>query len=420
MKPPIQLSPTRGAPAVKEASPPREDYALPPDSGITPGLELALNEPESTATAAAPEKRKEVGYRSHSPDVIQAALIKQGVATPEEIEAILWLHGHGRERKISSVKALAALVDYGDAAMGQVFAGTYTGRISAIAKKIWDYREYCLSHQTFGDEPIIDLQPAQAIARFAEMCRNTNTIGVLTGPSHVGKSSGLKRHATLNNHGRTFYCEMPPGGSPSLFVQALGDAVGIKARLNYPALFQAIVKFFAPPELSDAPERVRSSKLLLLDQCHRTIMGRKLQVATLDLIVALFDQCGIGMVLSATQVFVESIQDTRTTRFFEQIDNRGVARMLLPAELPLEDAVRLAECYGLGEPAGEDRRRLVALLKTTRLGKLTKLWTMARKAAGDAAEPFAWEHVFIMRDTLDDWARGIGVYEDRSGKGGSK
>ncbi len=398
MKATVELERSRTAPPNKDIAALNAEI-LPPLTGLSDvqgGSELAI--------PVAP-RAKNVGYTGVSADIIERRLREQGRANAEEIASILWLHGHGREQRVPNLEDLARLIGYGEAVLSQVLGGKYAGSISSVAQAISSYRRDFTGRAAFGEDPILDaLSPTKAIAEFCATTRHSRTMGILWAPSHVGKSRGLMRYAATNNHGRTPYVEMPPGGAPSMFMHALMRACGISERNNYSQMLDRAVGFFSP------------DKLLIVDQMHRTILGRKLQTGTLDLLIHLYDKTGCGIVLCGTPVFIDTVRDERLARFFEQIANRGVLRLQLPTELPYHDARSLGMAYGLPAPDAEESRLVRRLVKEYRLGKLVKLFSMARRFASVAKESFAWEHVEGMIETLRAWALGEGVYGTEGGQ----
>ncbi len=383
-----------------------ENSRLAPGGKMPPDI-AALNA-ETTGELALIEsapRAKNVGYTGISADVIQRLLREQAKATEDEIGAVLWLHGHGRETRVPTLEALGRLIGYGEAVLSQLFRGTYKGNITAVVAQIESYRRDYTGRAAFGEDPILDdLSPTKAIGDFCERARHSGTIGILWSDSHTGKTRGLRRHADRNNHGRTVFVSMPPGGGSTMFMVALMRACGISERNSYAQMMDRAVGF------------LNRDKLLLVDQMHRTISGRKMQIGTLDMLVHLYDETGCGMVLSGTPVFLDTVQDDRLRKWFEQVDNRGVLRLKLPRELPYQDARALGLAYGLPAPDRDGMAIIRGLVKAYRLGKLVKLFKLARKFATEENEPFGWVHVTETIETLSDWAAGEGIYGGEGAK----
>lgn len=347
-----------------------------------------------------PARTRPPGYASTSPDEIRQALRRQGKVTAEQIESIVWFHAHGVENRIPSLAALGELIGFSEAVIGQVFKGNYPGKIDGVARAIEAYRPVRAARQLLGEESILELSPAKAIELFSNQCRSSATIGIVWGRSHVGKTRGARRYAALHPETTTLVT-MPPGGGTPKFLRA--TAAAMKVRVGRAGVEDAVFSALTPQHL------------LLVDQMHRTILGRRMQTGTIDLLIEMHDQCGCGLVLIGTPTFMEAVQEEKNALFFEQLENRGVLRLQLPPQLPYSDAVKLALAYGLPKPAQADRAQLLKLLEANRLGRLTKILRLARGAAAANGQAFTWQAVWDMCATLQAWACGEGVYDDEGG-----
>lgn len=366
-------------------------------NGASNGNELVLVAPSEPSPASGKGKRAEA-YTALDPAAIAAALRAQGKATAAQIESILWLHAHGVQLGLGSLSALGQCIGYGGATLSLVFGGKYAGDLGAIARAVEAYRPVWQSRQSLGSDPILPLAPALAIERFANNCRSSATVGMVWGRSHTGKTRGVRRYADLHPD-TTVLVTMPVGGSLPAFTKALVAAGRVKVRKGE-TREDAFCAAMTPQHL------------LVVDQVHRTILGRRMQMGTIDLLVEIHDRTGMGVLLMATPTFVEAVQDERNSMFFEQLENRGVLRLQLPAELPYEDAVLLGRAYGLPAPDAAASAFLRGLLGKYRLGRLTKYLRLARGAAAVNEQEFSWAHVQMMHETLADWVMGVGVYED--------
>ena len=344
-----------------------------------------------------------------SADVVKRNLLEKMNASDAHVSAVLWLLEQGRLRQLSQNK-LAKLVGLDTGALSKVFRGEYPAGLDAIASRIDAERRLLLQRETSTDKPIAETWVLQECGKFCDAVRADQSLGILTGRSHTGKSVALQTYQQRNNHGRTIYVKMPPGGSPRMFLIALARACSISDRNAYDQLRDRMIRFFD------------TGMLLVIDEMHQTVVGRKLQTVTLECIRDLYDASGCGMVLCATKVFTDKMKEERHRLFFEQIDNRGILRRRLPDLAPWMDIRAIVGAYGL-PPAPREKLHpgdklsphefLVEIRKTSGIGKLANLLRTSRRIATKRGELFSWRHVLDVELTRQSWESGDGPEDDQ-------
>ena len=319
---------------------------------------------------------------------------------------------HGRSLKLNQAR-LGETIGFDGSVVSRLISGTYPTEIDEMVGRIDLHRRLLAQEAVDQERPICDTWVLDQIAVTCTMTRNARCITVLTGRSHTGKTTGAQVYTRRNNHGQTIYVRMPPGGAPRMFLIALARACGISARNAYDQLRDRLLAFFKP------------GMLLIVDEIHQTIIGRKFQQTTLELIRDVRDLAGCGVVLCGTPVFDDAFRDEKTERFLQQISERAPIRRRLPDTAPWGDVEMILNAYGL-PPASREKldpqhhASPLAIIKERMakngLGQLTEFLLIAKEPAKKRKELFGWFHVVGTDAMLKSWERGDGPRDEKGGR----
>ncbi len=333
------------------------------------------------------------------------------------VNLVLWLLGHGRAQGMNKTD-LARFARIDPSTLGKVLDGTYPTHITGIADRIEKTRSSYLEEQAYIERPIVQTWTLNEIGKVCDATRADETMTLLIGRSHSGKTTALEYYAGRNPH--VVYMTMPVGGAARIFLQDLAEASNATARGAYDQVRRNVINRFRSDE-PDAPQ------LLIIDEAHQTIIGRRVQTVTLELIRELHDKTHCPVVICATPVMDDKMRDQKLKTFFEQMDNRSPLPRHLPKLPPMCDLNAIFAAYGLPPaPARklhpDDEKTPDAVVQEIRakngLGKLVKLVRKARRVARKKQVKLDWSHVLDVVATGDSWANGDGPEDGQDGKEG--
>ena len=339
-------------------------------------------------------------------EAVAAALRRNGT-DERAIHSVLWLLEHGRSQHWSQAK-LAAFARISPATLSLVLKGTYVQNLSGIAERIEAARAAHLDAQAQIERPVVATWVLTEIGHFCDAVRSEETMGIITGRSHSGKTTAFETY--VRDRADVVFVRMPEGGAARMFLQDLAEACGVPYRGAYDALRRAILKKFRR-STEGAPG------LLVIDELHETVIGRRVQTVTLELIRTLHDVTGCPVVLCATPVFMTHMEDERLVRFFEQLDNRAAYVRRLPEKPPMCDIHAICAAYGLAAAPThlldpDDTQTPAEMVEEIRtkngLGKLVRLLRKARRIARNKQQKIGWSHVLDVAATNKSWRDGDG------------
>jgi hypothetical protein len=330
---------------------------------------------------------------------VETALIKSGT-DPEDIEPVLWLIDWAQSREIRNLSALSREVNLDAAIISRVFRGNYQGSIANIAGRIRHFRQLWTERQDWAEEIFVpELSIVQRLSKFAELVRATGQIGIVFGPNQSGKTTALEHLARTG--AMIAYAKLPAGGGLKLSVHAIAKARGgISTRKD-------------PIELRDMLlRRFNRQWLLVIDEFHQTMVGRKLMTLTIERIREFYDISKTPLLLCGTDLVPEMFEDPRLKYFLGQIANRGVLKMRIPPAPTSRDIRLLIKAYGFDSSSSsssiplDTKKRIDQIAQTYGIGRLTKYFQIARRLAAKKKERITWDHFARTYDTLSSWSRG--------------
>ena len=336
------------------------------------------------------------------------ARILRARLTPEsDIEQIRWLLDHGHAHGMSQAQ-LARFAGLDKGTLSKVLSGTYPTSLQGIVDRIRLAREDHAARQALQERPVVQTWLLTETGKFCDAVCADESIGILTGRSHAGKTTALRHYA--GTHPGVVYVRMPAGGAARIFLQDLAEACGAPVRGAYDQLRRNVLKRFRS-DGTDAP------RMLIVDQAHETVIGRRVQTVTLGLILEIHDVTDAPVVLCATPVFATKMEDQRVAKFFEQLDNRAPFQRRLPNLPPMEDINAILRAYLLPPAPAQklhpdDDQTPDEVVQKIRaehgLGKLVKLIRKARRVSRNRREDLSWSHVLDTVATHASWLAGDG------------
>jgi hypothetical protein len=340
-----------------------------------------------------------------SPDEAEKKAIDQG-ATPDQVEEILWLVDFAHTQEIKTFAALAKEMAVSEATVSLVLRGKYGATkaepekrisIAGFCETIKHFREVWMERQELGPVVFVpQLSVVKRILMFAEITRTTQQIGIVwgEGPNQRGISKALKHVAATRK--LTAYTRLPAGGGTKPAMKALAKARGgIPTRKSYEELRDTLIK------------RFNKFWLIIADDFHRTISGRTAKTVTIERFVELNEESECGLLLSTSDLLMESIDDDKYRHVLAPLARRGVLRLKIPPAPTERDLQLLIAAYGFeGMPSGKAAKTVHDIANGQGIGNLCRAFNIARRLAKLSKTRIAWKHFSTSVATIDSWSQG--------------
>jgi DNA transposition AAA+ family ATPase len=242
-----------------------------------------------------------------------------------------------------------------------------------------------------GETQFVFTPTAQKISTACELARESQSIVFIWGPSHIGKTWALERHAAANNHGRTIYSRLEAASGLGGMVRRIASDIGISDNANTAALIGRIKNGLTP------------ETLLILDECHLLAYTyRKGSFHNcMEVIREIHDKTKAGLILCFTL-----LDDVRAAsqKELQQLWRRGVHKVPLPVMPTKADLAAILKHNGLSFPSASETvtvkgttekpyEVLRQLAKTEGLKAVTERIRYGRKLANKSQEDLEWTHV---------------------------
>lgn len=366
-------------------------------------------------------------------DTIQATMAPYAPRTKQAlIAAFLWCNDVAHP---VDMKEFAVKVDSNKNTLYKIYTGRYrypamnggkvhekAGQIihppEKLVKAIEDFLSLSKKRFMAGNTALVITPTLESIVKLCDLARESQTICVLVGPSHIGKTWALERHYTPNNnHGRTIYVRMDAASGLGGMVRALAVALGISPKGNTADLIHRI------------ENAITSDMLIILDEmsllAHTYRMGSFFNC--IEVLRQIHDKKKCGMVWCFTQI--KDFMDHRDKEL-QQAWRRGVHKLTLPDMPTIKDLTAILEHNGLSFPAkemkvevhfkdDEGKRKTIVekpyellrqIAKDEALLAVTERIRYARKLAKKAGKPIDWTffinaHLLIAKQAkpTNDW-----------------
>lgn len=242
-----------------------------------------------------------------------------------------------------------------------------------------------------GSTEFVLTPTAKRIETFFDLVRESSSMGVMWGPSHVGKTWTAEHYQQANNHGRTIYCRMHAASGLGGMVRTLAAACGISDRSNTADLVERIKR------------GLTQDTLVILDECHLLSNTYRMNsfFACVEVLREIYDATNCGMVLIWTRI--DALKG-HSQRELQQIWRRGVHKLALPNGPTRGDVSAILATHGLDLPPASESVTVGKVVESPAamvrqvsqadgLKAVTERLRYGRKLASRAGEPLAWRHV---------------------------
>lgn len=299
--------------------------------------------------------------------------------------AIRGMHGYAAMADMS-IGELAVQLKLSPATISLVFRGKYDAKLDNVVKVFADFLKLHSERQQSRRLPFIKTGLSNQIWNVCDRAREFQRWAFLFSSSQIGKSEALMEYQRLNNHGSTIYVEMPTGGSLMYFLAKLCAKLDIGETIKMADQRRRIIDAF--------DDRM----LLIVDEAHRAIpdlgIVPKSAVNTIDFIKEISNEKKCGVVICATDVFRNAMEDGAVKLVLKQIRRRRLCSMQLPTEPSREDLNTFAAAYGLAPATGHAREIEQRMIEAEALGMWLLLLRMAAKLAANRKDKrMTWNHV---------------------------
>jgi DNA transposition AAA+ family ATPase len=222
-------------------------------------------------------------------------------------------------------KDFAARVGYSSNTVWKIFQGKYTApdgtRLDVPRKLIDAIRSFLkLEAERFtgGTTDFVETPTYRRIAAICDLARESQTPAFIIGPSHCGKTTGLRQYVSANNHGRSVYCRIPAASGVTGLLRVIATAVGVSDNNNEVNLRRYIKR------------AITRDMLVALDEVHQLsyTYQKSSFFKALEVIREVYDETRCGMVLCGTKLLLEKIEGAKNAEL-EQLFNRGTHRLNL-------------------------------------------------------------------------------------------
>jgi hypothetical protein len=305
--------------------------------------------------------------------------------------AIRGMHAYATEHDLSLVEQSELLskgsVTIADSTISLVYRGKYEAKLDNVVKIYAEFLKLQQERSTSRRLPFIETDLSRDMFKVCERTREFQKISYIFSDGQIGKSENLKEHQRRNNHGQTTYIEMPTGGALIHFCTKLGE------------------KFkFGVTRYTDLRRRILDSfddrMLLIVDEAHRCMPdaahSKKVSRSardTLDFIKEIFNECECGVVICATNIFREEMENGEHAGLFKQLLRRQLCILQLPNKPSKGDLATFAAAHGLTAAKGAALALQNKIIEEDALGYWLTVMRVGRKIAGERKQKFDWPHV---------------------------
>lgn len=301
-------------------------------------------------------------------------------------------------RHLMAKAEFARRVGYSDNTIYKLYTGKYVDPGSGkqmpppadLIKSIHEFLRLEKERYEAGETEFIVTPTAKKVFTGCELARESRTIVLLWGPSHIGKTWALRYHQACENHGRTFLTELDAACGLGGMVRSIADSCGISDKSNTAKLIERIKRALSP------------NTLLIIDEMHLLRHTYRLNsfFACVEVLRRIHDFTQCGMVLSWTHL--DSLKASSEGELV-QIWRRGVHKIALPVMPTKADLTAILKHSGLDFP---DKEFAVTAQKITEkpyevlrqiakrdgLKAITERLRYARKLANREGGKPTWEH----------------------------
>jgi DNA transposition AAA+ family ATPase len=242
-----------------------------------------------------------------------------------------------------------------------------------------------------GETEFVMTPTAKKVWGFCDLARESQSMALLFGPSHVGKTWAAEHYTQSHNHGRTIYARMHAASGLGGMVRLIASACGISDKSNTEDLIERIKR------------ALTGDTLLVLDEMH--LLANTYRTGSffscVEVIREIYDATHCGMVLIWTRI--DTLKKHSQVEL-QQVWRRGVHKRPLPDYPTRGDVEAISTHAGLEWPdkaaAVQIGKRSEVILEMLRqvskaegLKAVTERIRYGRKLATRAGEKLDWRHV---------------------------
>jgi DNA transposition AAA+ family ATPase len=241
-------------------------------------------------------------------------------------------------------------------------------------------------------EDFVITPTAERVFGAVDVARESQTIVLLFGPPHIGKSWALEYKSETVNHGRTPYVRFKANAGPQGMLESICMAI------NQPLASKTVM-------MNAILNGLNKGMVLVLDEVHLLINTYTTTnfYNCFEIMREIHDRTGVGMLLSTTDYYRDELAKYRKSEL-GQLFRRGAHRVQL-AKGPTEADVRLIlKHYGLALPGRhlnvtvrgvteQPYEFLRQLAEHHGLLAITERLRYARNWATSEKRPVTWEDV---------------------------
>ena len=297
--------------------------------------------------------------------------------------AIRRLHAHYIEHELT-MEETGSLIGLSPATVSLIFRGKYEAKLDSVVKEINAFFELLDKRSQGRRLNFIHTKLSDQIWKVCHAALEFQKIAYIFSDSQIGKTENLIAFRDAHNHGSTIYVRMPTGGALSNFLIELARELRIGENLSITRLRERIKAAF--------DDRM----LLLVDEAHLCIKenGRSQRsIESIDFVREIFDQRKCGVVICATNVFRDAMENGPVHKILRQIKRRRLCALQLPNQPTQADLNTFAAAYDLPASAGAARQLEHRMIQEEALGMWLTLLRMGAKLAVQRKQAMRWSHV---------------------------
>ena len=292
-------------------------------------------------------------------------------------------HAHYVENDLSLDEA-GKLIGLSPTAASLVFRGRYNAKLDGIVKELESFFELHDKRAQGRRLAFIETALTRKIWRVCDAAVEFQKIAFIFGDQQIGKTEALTAYQAAHNHGSTIYVRMPTGGALLHFLTVLARKLRISEHMNITKLRERILGAF--------DDRM----LLIVDEAHQCIPesgNSSAATRSIEFVREVFDESHCGVVICATNVFRDAMENGAVRRILGQSKRRRLCSMQLPNRPNQEDLNTFAAAYGLEPSSGPARELESRMIEDEALGMWLTLLRMGAKIAAQTKKPMTWQHV---------------------------
>lgn len=309
----------------------------------------------------------------------------------DQRDAVRWLYSLSKQLGWSLTQTKAE-TGIDDTTLFRVFTGSYPTDPARIINRIKNFRATYedRSKALRAGKVFVETSMCKSIWDVCDYSAATNTMGIIYGPSHFGKTWALEEYQARHNHGQTKMVRMPASAGVQLAMKEFARACYVSPKSCFDNLRAAVLN------------AIDSHNLVIIDELHQVFLSyqRGSAIKCLEVIREIHDRCGCGMVLSGTQRLKQELMLGEHKDLLNQFVQRSVAELILPKQVPWEDVLAIAAAYGLPAPTEDAEKTIRLLVKDHGLKRYCLFLRNAHNIASKSGRAFGWNHFIKAHDIV--------------------